>query len=75
MGDVYMLEKEDEFDYMQNSNAFSLKEKVILCLRLGFIDGKKHTLLEISELIRCTREFVRQTEARLTLGEITKTRG
>lgn len=39
------------------------RERTILFLRLGFIDGVIHTLQEIGEIFSISRERVRQIEA------------
>jgi len=44
---------------------FSQKERHILCLRYGLIDGKEHTLKEISEIYGVTRERIRQIEKKM----------
>ena len=43
-------------------NALSVKEKIIIALRLGLMGGKQHTLNEIGEMLGITRERVRQIE-------------
>ena len=47
-------------------NLLSLKEKMIIVLRLGIVGGRQHTLDEIGkELGGITRERVRQIEDKI----------
>ena len=48
----------------QSLNALSERERHVLELRFGLIDGQDHTLEEVSQLFNITRERVRQIEAK-----------
>ena len=45
-------------------NALNDREKQVIRLRYGLEDGKPHTLEEIGEELKVTRERVRQIESR-----------
>ena len=45
-------------------NALNDREKQVIRLRYGLEDGKTHTLEEIGEELKVTRERVRQIESR-----------
>ena len=52
-------------DQVHNSlEALSERERQVLELRFGLIDGKDHTLEEVSEYFNVTRERIRQIEAK-----------
>ncbi len=44
--------------------ALSERERQVLELRFGLIDGKDHTLEEVSRYFNVTRERIRQIEAK-----------
>jgi RNA polymerase primary sigma factor len=52
-------------DQIRNSlSALSERERQVLELRFGLIDGKDHTLEEVSQYFDVTRERIRQIEAK-----------
>ena len=52
-------------DQVQNAlGALSERERQVLELRFGLIDGKDHTLEEVSRYFNVTRERIRQIEAK-----------
>ncbi len=44
--------------------AISERERQVLELRFGLVDGKDHTLEEVSRYFNVTRERIRQIEAK-----------
>ena len=44
--------------------ALSERERQVLELRFGLVDGKDHTLEEVSRYFKVTRERIRQIEAK-----------
>lgn len=55
-----LIEKIKE-EINRGPNKLTVKEKMVLALRLGMIGGKQHTLNEIGEIFGNTREYIRQT--------------
>ena len=52
-------------DQVQSAlGALSDRERQVLELRFGLIDGKDHTLEEVSNYFNVTRERIRQIEAK-----------
>ena len=52
-------------EQVQNAlNALSERERQVLELRFGLVDGKDHTLEEVSGFFSVTRERIRQIEAK-----------
>jgi len=45
-------------------DALSERERQVLELRFGLLDGKDHTLEEVSNYFNVTRERIRQIEAK-----------
>ena len=52
-------------EQVQNSlSALNERERQVLELRFGLVDGKDHTLEEVSQFFDVTRERIRQIEAK-----------
>lgn len=63
-----MNEKEQlkkDFEKYQNYAGWELRDKMVVALRLGLVDGKTHTLEEIGEMFDISRERVRQIESKI----------
>ena len=56
-----LVQKEEVSELL---NALNDREKQVIRLRYGLEDGKTHTLEEIGEELKVTRERVRQIESR-----------
>jgi RNA polymerase sigma factor (sigma-70 family) len=73
-GDVGVLDLEEKFNQMPKENVFdginfalaglSYREKNVLMLRYGLIDGQSYTLEEVGHIFKVTRERIRQVEAK-----------
>lgn len=46
-------------------SSLTEKERTVISMRFGLEDGESHTLEEVSQLYGCTREWIRQIEAKV----------
>ncbi|MBR3524026.1 MAG: sigma-70 family RNA polymerase sigma factor [Bacilli bacterium] len=51
-------------DLVKAMNCLNAREKSVILLRYGFVDGKFHTLEEVGKVYHVTRERIRQIEAK-----------
>ena len=51
-------------DLVKAMNCLNAREKNVILLRYGFVDGKFHTLEEVGKVYHVTRERIRQIEAK-----------
>lgn len=65
MNDSNEVEKNEKQQFISTLDQYlNERERTILLLRFGLIDGVIHTLQEIGEMFSISRERVRQIEAR-----------
>lgn len=63
MSDYFATETRD-FPFDACMSSLSIREKKVLDLRLGFVDGRSRALEDVSKEFNVTRERVRQIEAK-----------
>lgn len=61
--DLYMCQRNDRLNMLLIAHL-QKKMAIVMLLRYGYINGRVYTLNEIGQFLGCTRERVRQLEAK-----------